>query len=277
MSIAGGMDKAIERGEAVGCTAIQVFTKSSNQWQAKPLGNEELARYRARRQSSPIRVVFGHNSYLINLASPDAALREKSRQAMIVEVERATALGMPFLVMHPGAHGGAGEAAGIERIATSLKEIIAATRESPVRLALETTAGQGNSVGCRFEHLADILSQVGNEARLGVCFDTCHVYAAGYDIASEKGYDQTWKEFEAIVGLRPLLGFHLNDSKKPLASKVDRHEQIGKGTLGLTPFKRLLNDRRFAQLPMSLETPKSEDGHEDRENLNLLRSLIHSR
>ena len=274
MSIAGGVDQAFPRALAVGCETMQVFTKSSNQWQARPLREDEVARFRHLAETSGVYPVVAHDAYLINPASPDPALWRRSVEALVVEVERCRALGIRWLIIHPGAHMGAGEAEGLRRVAEALNEVLARTEDADVEIVLETTAGQGTGLGHRFEHLAQILEQVEARTRLGICFDTCHALAAGYDIRTPEGYERTFQELETVVGLHRLRAFHLNDSRREPGSRVDRHAHIGKGALGLTPFRLLLNDPRFQHLPMILETPKGPDMREDRENLAVLRSLV---
>jgi deoxyribonuclease-4 len=275
MSIAGGVDRAVTLGQEVGCVTIQIFTKSSNQWGAKPLTEEEIERFGANRAKYGIDPVVAHDSYLINLASPDReGLLAKSREAFLVEMARAEALAIPYLVMHPGSHLGAGVEEGLRTVAESFDWLFSRTENFELLILLETTAGQGTNLGFSFEQLRKIIDTVDDGGRFGVCLDTAHVFAAGYDIATREGYENTMEEFDRIIGLDRLKAVHLNDSKKDLASRVDRHEHIGKGTLGLEPFRLLLNDARFEGLPMILETPKGPDYAEDKENLAVLRSLI---
>ncbi len=274
MSIAGGVERALERGASIGCDAIQIFLKNNMQWNGRNLTDAEAGRFRTTQTQFGITRVFAHSCYLINLAATNARVRCKSIHAIIDEIERATALGVPFIVMHPGAHMGAGENAGLRPIARGLDDAFRATRTSKVLVALETTAGQGTNLGHRFEHLAEIFQQSKFPERLAVCIDTCHLFAAGYDIRTPRGYATAMKQFDAIVGCKHVVAFHLNDSKKPLGSRVDRHEHIGKGKIGLAGFRSVLRDPRWRDIPMVLETPKSDDLHEDVENLRLLRSLI---
>jgi len=274
MSIAGGVHLAVERAGSAGCDALQVFTKSSNQWKAKPLSAADAALFREKQIEHGVSPAFAHNSYLINLASPDAALRTRSIAAFTEEIDRCDALGLPYLIAHPGAHMGAGEEAGIDRIAGALNEIFASRLPSRVRVLLETTAGMGSSVGHRFEHLREIIRRLDEPGRAGVCLDTCHVFAAGYDISTEKGYHAVMAECERVLGLQWIRAFHLNDSKKGLGCRLDRHEHIGKGGLGITAFWCLLNDPRFDGAPMVLETPKGDDVAEDKANLKALRAQI---
>ena len=273
MSIAGGVDRALERGASIGCDTIQIFLKNNMQWRGKKLTVAETQRFLAQQQATKIAPVFAHSCYLINLAAVHAPTLRRSITAMIDEIQRATQLGVPFIVMHPGSHVGAGERQGLRRIARSLDEVFRATRESPVKIALETTAGQGTNLGYRFEHLAEIMASVAKPERVAVCIDTCHLLAAGYDIRTPQGYRRTMEEFDRVVGSKRVVAFHLNDSKTPLGSRVDRHAHIGKGHIGLAGFRSVLRDARWRGLPMVLETPKSDDLHEDVENLRVLRRL----
>ncbi|MGE0679968.1 MAG: deoxyribonuclease IV [Candidatus Binatia bacterium] len=275
MSIAGGVDKALLQGKEVGCDAIQIFTKSSRQWVSKPLGEEEIANFHEAKKITGITAVIAHDSYLYNFAATDTALRKKSVNGLIEEMERCEALGIAYLIAHPGAHVGAGEAVGIKTVAKSIDEMHKACAGFTTRLALEITAGQGSNLGYRFEHVRQIIDAAKAPERLRVCFDTEHAFAAGYDLRTTEGYEQTFTEFDDTIGLDLLVAFHLNDAKKDLGCRVDRHEHIGKGFLGLEAFRLLMNDKRFWGLPMCLETPKSADCHEDRENLATLRGLIH--
>jgi deoxyribonuclease-4 len=274
MSAAGGLVRAVERGSAAGCQAIQIFTKNSNQWRAKPLEDEEAVRFREELVRRKIQLAFAHDSYLINLASPDPVLLGRSREAFLDEMERAEKLGLQFVVLHPGAHLGTGETAGIRRASESFDWIFERTPGCRVRVLIETTAGQGTNLGYRFEEIHAMIDGVKEGGRLGVCVDTCHLFAAGYDLRTRGGYEKTFDDFERVVGLERIQAFHLNDSKKPLGSRVDRHEHIGKGCLGLEPFRLLLNDPRFRGLPMVLETPKGKDDAWDLENLRILRGLL---
>lgn len=274
MSIAGGVDKALLEGKKVDCDVIQIFTKSSRQWAAQPYTKDEIQAFLQNQKETVIRIVIAHDSYLLNLGSPDEALRKKSIRAFIDEMERCETLAMPYLVAHPGAHMGAGEEEGIKTIGRSLNEIHAACPGSGVKIALEITAGQGSNLGYRFEQIRGIIDETKESDRLRVCFDTEHAFAAGYDLRTQEGYDRTFSELDGIIGVKLLVAFHLNDSKKEFHSRVDRHEHIGKGHLGLEAFRLLINDRRFWGIPMCLETPKGADLKEDRENLTLLRSLI---
>ncbi|MHB1042734.1 MAG: deoxyribonuclease IV [Eubacteriales bacterium] len=273
MSIAGGVEKSITRGREIGCLAIQIFTKNNNQWKAKPLGTEEIRQFKELREVSRM-FVMGHTSYLINLASPDDNLWKKSVESFFTEMERCELLGIPCLVLHPGAHMGEGEEPGLARVTRALDEICERTKGSPVTVLLEVTAGQGSALGCRFEHLARLLEDSSFPGRLGICFDTCHAFAAGYDLRTPEAYGETFARLESLTGPGKLKAFHLNDSRGGLGSRLDRHEHIGKGQLGLEAFRLLLNDPRFRDLPMLLETPKGKDLKEDVENLATLRGLI---
>jgi deoxyribonuclease IV len=274
MSIAGGVDLALERGRRAGCDAVQIFTRNSNQWRARPLPPDEVARFGALRDETGIGPILAHGSYLINIASPDDALYAKSCASLGEEMDRCATLGVPYLVIHPGSHMGAGESAGIARVVQALDRLLEERADQDVRVLIETTAGQGQCVGHRFEHLRDILGGVRAPARVGVCLDTCHVFAAGYDLRTAEGYAEVMESFDRITGLGCLRAFHLNDCKKDLGCRVDRHEHIGKGFLGTEAFRHLLNDPRLDGLPMLLETPKGPDLKEDIENLAVLRSLL---
>jgi deoxyribonuclease-4 len=275
MSIAGGVDLAALRGQNVGCRAIQLFTKSSNQWRARPLPPEEIERYRANLQAAGIAHTVAHDSYLINLASTDPPVYQRSMAGFQEELERAEALGIPYLVTHPGAHMGAGEETGLRQVANSIRDLLKRTKGYRAQVVLETTAGQGTSLGHRFEQIAAILDQIGLPERTGVCLDTCHLFAAGYDIRTPQGYADVLGAFDRIVGISHLKVIHLNDSKKGLGSHVDRHEHIGKGAIGLEAFRCLVTDPRLRGLPMILETPKDGDFVlADRRNLDTLLRLV---
>ena len=274
VSIAGGVDKALLLGKTVDCDAIQIFTKSSRQWAAKPYTKEEIELFDLNRKATAITTVIAHDSYLLNLGSPDDALRKRSLASFIDELERCEILGVSNLVAHPGAHLGAGENDGIKTIARSLDEAHKACPGYHVKVTLEITAGQGSNLGYRFDQIAKMIDATKENDRLKVCFDTEHAFAAGYDIRTQEGYERTFTEFDEAIGIERLAAFHLNDSKKEFNSRVDRHEHIGKGHIGVEAFRFLVNDQRFWGLPMCLETPKGPDLKEDRENLTLLRSLI---
>ncbi len=268
MSVAGGLDQAPLRGRAVGCEVAQIFTKNSNQWAAKPLAPDEIERFKQAQAEAGVPVLMAHDSYLINLCA-EGDLLAKSEAAFREELERCEALGIPYLVTHPGAHLGAGEEEGLRRMAAVLDRVHAATCGFRSKILLENTAGQGSCVGHRFEHLKRLFDLVREPERLGVCFDTCHALAAGYDLRAPEGYRRVMDEFDHLVGLERLRAFHLNDSKKGLGCRVDRHEHIGRGELGLEAFGALLNDPRLEDRPMVLETPKGEEGGVDLDAINL--------
>jgi deoxyribonuclease-4 len=273
-SIAGGVEKALERGLEVGCDTIQIFVKSPNRWASKPLADENVAAFKEAVPETCIWPVFAHALYLINLATPDDELWQKSLDALTDDLERCEQLGLPGLVIHPGSHKGSGERPGLKRIAASLGEVHTRLPGYGVQIWLETTAGQGDHLGYSFDQLRAIIEEVADPGRLGICFDTAHAFAAGYELRTREGYEATWAVFDEVLGLNRLRAIHLNDSKKDLGSRVDRHEHIGQGLLGLEPFRFLLNDSRFWGLPMTLETDKGPDLSEDKENLAVLRSLI---
>jgi deoxyribonuclease IV len=275
MSIAGGLDLSIERGAAIGCTAIQLFNKSNNQWAARPLGDAEVERFRSARTRAGIGPVVAHDSYLINLCSPDDALYARSIGAVVEEMERCRRLGVECLVVHPGGHMGQGEEFGVRRMARAIDEIHGRLPGDGTEIAIETMAGQGTIIGHRFEQIAAILAAVKRPERLGVCLDTCHVFAAGYDLRTPKTYAETMRRFDGEIGLRRLRVVHVNDSKKEMGSRVDRHEHVGKGFLGLGAFRLLMNDPRFQRVPLLLETPKDETTcKEDVQNLTTLIGLV---
>jgi len=273
MSIAGGVDQALERGASIGCRAVQLFTKNNNRWEGKAIGDEETERFRELARGFRPGMLLAHVGYLINLASPGGEVRRRSLAAFRDELERAERLGLAGVVFHPGSHLGDGEAKGIARIVKSIDRVHRETAGFRVRALLETTAGQGTSVGRTFEELAAIRSRVREPERLGVCLDTCHVFAAGYPIHTRAGYRETIEALDRALGIDSLRAVHLNDSMKPFGSRRDRHEHIGKGEIGLDGFRFFVTDRRFRKIPMVLETPKSEDLHEDVRNLRVLRSL----
>ncbi|HWB01285.1 MAG TPA: deoxyribonuclease IV [Pirellulales bacterium] len=275
-SIAGGYFRAAERGQAVGCQCIQLFTKNNNQWRAKPITPAEAEQFRAAVANAGLVHPIAHNSYLINLAAPNDELWRRSVDSMVEELERAELLGLEAVVTHPGAYTSTSEQVGLRRVVEALDEIHERTSRIKVLTLLETTAGQGSCLGCKFEHLAEIMTQVNDPGRLGVCIDTCHLFAAGYPLGTRREYLATMRELDAIIGLDQVRAVHLNDSVKPLGSRVDRHAHIGSGAMGLEPFRHLLNDRRFAKRPMYLETPKGEHDGEDWDvtNLRVLRNLI---
>ncbi|MEJ5346459.1 MAG: deoxyribonuclease IV [Chloroflexus sp.] len=274
MSISGGVSKSFARGESVGLDSMQIFAKNERQWTAKPISPEEATAFRVEQQRTGIHPVVVHDSYLINLAAPADELREKSIAAFADELERCAQLDIPYLVTHPGAHTGIGEEAGLARVADAICRLLAEGVGGDTMILLETTAGQGTALGYRFEHLARLFELIPYHERLGICVDTCHIFAAGYDIRDPEGYQATFAELDRLVGLSRVKCFHLNDSQKDLGSRVDRHAHIGQGCIGVEAFRMLVNDPRFADLPMIIETPKGEDMAEDRMNLALLRSLV---
>ncbi len=274
MSVAGGVSKALDRGKSIGCDTIQIFTRNNNRWVSKPIPPEEIQRFHEKVKETGIWPVFSHAAYLINLAGPEEGLWEKSIAAFLDELERAEALGLLGVVLHPGSHMGAGEEEGIRRIVAALDRCHEATEGYKTLTLLEVTAGTGAHLGYRFEQLAEIRARVRHPERVAFCFDTCHAFAAGYDFRTEEGYARVMEELDRTLGIENVRAFHLNDSKHPLGSRKDRHEHIGKGYIGLDGFRWLLNDPRFDTVPMVLETPKSKDMHEDVENLAVLRSLI---
>jgi deoxyribonuclease-4 len=274
MSIAGGIPKAVDRAVGAGCTALQIFVKNASQWKGRPLPEDEVEAFRTACRIAGLKRVVGHDSYLINLASPDDSLWERSQDALIDEIQRSTALGLSHLVVHPGAHLGSGETRGVERIADAIDRIHERLDPGSTPIALETTAGQGTSIGHRFEHLRDILGNVRKPERVGVCVDSCHVFAAGYDLRTPEAWDRTVSEFDRVVGLDLLRVLHVNDSKRGLGSRVDRHQHIGDGEIGNRGFYFIMNEERLCGVPKILETPKGKDGEEDRRNLAFLRSMI---
>jgi deoxyribonuclease-4 len=274
MSISGGVDTALDRGAQIGCDAMQIFTKNNNQWRAAPLKEDAVERYHRRQAETGITPVVAHASYLLNLATPDDALWRKSIDALLIELERCEVLYIPYLIIHPGSHMESGEDAGIARIAEALNLAHERLPDVQVKITLETTAGQGTNLGYRFEQLAAMIEGTEARDRLTVCYDTCHALAAGYDFRTPEGYAEVFKQFDEVIGLDRLTVFHFNDSKKDMGSRIDRHAHIGEGEVGLDGFRHILNDPRFQETPMLLETPKSKDMHEDVENLARLRALI---
>jgi deoxyribonuclease IV len=273
MSIAGGLHLALERGRELNCGAVQIFLKNQRQWAARPLTTDEARAFAATRRTSRIRHVFAHSSYLINLGNPDSALWAQAVTAFTDELERAEALGLSCVVIHPGSHMGAGIEIGLARVLAALDESLARTAGYRVKIALENTAGAGNTIGRTFGELATLINRAARPERIGVCLDTCHLFAAGYDIRTAIGYRRAMAECEATVGRRRVMALHLNDAKAPLGSGLDRHENIGRGLLGLAPFRLLLNDPRFARVPKVLETPKEPAPAADIRNLAVLRRL----
>jgi deoxyribonuclease-4 len=272
-SIAGGVAMAIERAHSINCTAMQIFVKNNMQWFARPLTREEIRTFLEHQQRSELVSVFAHSNYLINLAATNGEFKANSIRSLCEELVRADQLELPFLVLHPGAHLGAGEEAGLEKIIVSINRVFRKIPKVKTRIALETTAGQGSCLGNKFEHLAYVISRVREPQRLCVCLDTAHVFAAGYDISSEPSVRKTFQEFDHVVGLNCLVAIHVNDSKTGSGSRVDRHEHIGKGKIGLPAFRFIMRDPRLRKIPKVLETPKGKDLLEDVENLRVLRIL----
>jgi deoxyribonuclease-4 len=282
MSVAGGLPRAVERAVAHRCDALQIFAKNASQWRGRALLAAEIREFRAKVHGAGIGPVVSHAGYLINLATTIPGLRRQSVAAMADEIDRAEALGLLGVVLHPGCYTLGNQAEGLQLVADALLELLRPRRRGKTMILLEHTAGQGTSLGSTFEQLASIIAKMNGHQRIGVCLDTCHLLASGHDICSPEGYAETFSQFERLVGLDRLRVFHLNDSKKPLGSRVDRHEHIGQGCLGLEPFRRIVNDPRFRGLPMLLETPKSEARRPnviqvdplDERNLNTLRGLL---
>lgn len=275
LSVAGGLAKAFERARAETATALQIFTRNQRQWSAKPLDPDAVRAFRAARQESSVGTVVSHASYLVNLATPDDALWERSVATLTDELDRAIALGLDGVVFHPGAHMGSGVDAGLSRIATGVRRVLAAREGGECRLLFETTVGAGTQLGGRFEEIARLLATSGPRARLGVCIDTCHVFAAGYDIRTPAAYRRTRRDFDSIVGLGHLAVVHVNDSKGKLGSRLDRHEHVGRGRIGEAGFRALMRDKRLAGVPKILETPKGRYRNQswDKRNITLLRRL----
>jgi deoxyribonuclease-4 len=274
MSIGGGVHTAIERGCSIRCTAIQIFVKNNMQWFARPLGREEIRAFLEHRQRGELSSIFAHANYLINLAATNPQFLANSIRALSEELVRADQLELPFLVLHPGAHLGSGEETGLNKIVNSINRVFREIPKVKTRIALETTAGQGSCLGHRFEHIAYIIENVREPERLCVCLDTAHLFAAGYDIGSQVGVRKTFREFQRVIGLNRLAAIHVNDSKTARGSRVDRHEHIGKGQIGLEAFRFIMRDRRFRKIPKVLETPKGKEMREDVINLRRLRSLV---
>jgi deoxyribonuclease-4 len=277
MSIAGGLYTALLRGKASGCSAIQLFTSNRNQWERKKPTAEDINAFQRAAERTSVKPVAVHTSYLINLASARKEVLEKSYHALLDELEMAELLAVPYIVIHPGSHLGEGESKGLRRVAAAISRASGSRELFNTKILLETTSGQGTNLGYRFEHLAEIIALAGYPDRMGVCFDTCHAFAAGYDFRSMQTYEQLLSEFDRIIGLNRLYLFHVNDSKSPIGSRLDRHEHIGKGHIGLKAFSFFLHDPRFAHLPFLLETPKGGDpkGKDmDVRNLQTLRNLL---
>ncbi|MDO9548769.1 MAG: deoxyribonuclease IV [Candidatus Marinimicrobia bacterium] len=272
VSISGGVENAPMRAAKLGCDSFQVFTANQMQWRAAPISDDSRDVYLSELKKNNFENVISHDSYLINLGSPDPKKLVMSRNAFIEEIQRSIFLNIPYIVFHPGSHMGNGDSFALQTIAESLDYCIETVPDSTVTLLLENTAGQGTNVGYKFEHLETIIKQSSHPKRLGVCFDTCHAFSSGCELITESGYADTFKKFDDVIGLDRLKVFHLNDSKKALGSRVDRHHQLGEGFIGLEPFRRLVNDKRFAGLPMILETP-GDDEHYARE-IKLLKDAV---
>ncbi len=272
-SIAGGVYTAFERAQRAGCVTLQVFVKNNNRWKGKPLTDEDIANYKTTASKSNIAPVVAHSCYLINPCAVDPDILTKSRETFLDELYRCEQLGIPYFNFHPGAHLGKGEDEGIKRIIESLNIIHSRSKNYHTMSVLETTAGQGSAIGYRFEHLRRIIDGVDETKRMAVCIDTCHIFAAGYDIRTQREYERTMKEFDDVVGRDRLVAIHANDSKREMGSRIDRHEHIGKGAIGREGFRLLMQDERLTHVPKILETPKGEDLKEDKMNLKLLRSL----
>ena len=274
MSIGGGVHMAIERGCSINCTAIQMFVKNNMQWFARPLMPDEIRAFLEHQQRGNLLSIFAHANYLINLAATNPQFHANSIRALSEELTRGDQLELPFLVLHPGAHLGAGEEAGLKKIVASIDAVFRKVPKVNIRIALETTAGQGSCLGSKFEHLAYIISHVHEPERLCVCLDTAHVFEAGYDIGSQSGVRKMFAQFDRAIGLDRLAAIHVNDSKTARDSRVDRHEHIGKGKIGLDAFRFVMRHRQFRKIPKVLETPKGKDLREDVENLSTLRGLL---
>jgi deoxyribonuclease-4 len=270
MSIGGGIFNSLYLGKELGCTTIQIFTKSANQWKAKGITSEDIEKFKQVQKETEITPVVAHDSYLINISSQDKELLKKSKESLLFELTRCELLSLPYLVIHPGSNPDVKD--GIKKISDSLNWVFSQSAEYKAKICLETTAGQGNTLGYRFEQIAQIMDLMDKRERIGVCYDTSHTFAAGYDIRDKKAYVNTFKEFDKIVGLKKICVIHLNDSKKELGTRVDRHEHIGKGFIGLEAFKILMNDPKFEKIPKIIETPKAGDW--DKINLKFLRSLV---
>jgi deoxyribonuclease IV len=274
VSIADSVAQALIRGKELGCECIQIFTKSSRQWASKPYSEEDIAAFKVNQRETGIHSVIAHDSYLLNLGAPDERLRKRSVGGFIDELTRCEALGVPYLVAHPGSHVGSGEDAGIKTIAKSIDEAHKASDGFHVKIALEITAGQGTNLGCSFPQMGRIFDSVKENNRLRLCFDTEHAFASGYDLRTDDAYEQTFAELDKYIGIKKIVAFHLNDSLKPFNSHVDRHEHIGKGFLGLDAFRRVLNDKRWVGLPMCLETAPGPENKDIAQDLKTLKSLL---
>ncbi|MBU0986144.1 MAG: deoxyribonuclease IV [Proteobacteria bacterium] len=277
-SIAKGLHAALYEAQAYGCNALQIFTKNANSWKERSLTTNDIEQFELAREKTGIMSIASHTSYLINLAGGDAKKHEMSCHALKQELVRSSMLGIPFVVLHPGSHMGYGESEGVRRIAESINKILAQVSDLKALLLLETTAGQGSSIGHTFEQLASIVDKIENKAAMGFCLDTSHIFAAGYDIRTRSAYQKTIRAFDAVAGTERLYLIHLNDSKKDLGSRVDRHEHIGQGSIGLQAFEWFMNDPRFTDIPKIIETPKASEGKDyDHVNLNTLRGLLYAK
>ena len=274
MSIAGGLHLALERGVKAGCGVIQIFTQNSNQWRGKMPGDAEAALFREKWAGSGLHEVVCHDIYLINLGAAPGEVRDKSLAGFAEEMRRCQRLGIKKIVMHPGSHNGDGEEVGIKRVCAAFDELFALVPEFTGKVLLETTAGQGTNLGYSFDHLRAIMDGSAYSERFAVCYDTCHTFAAGYDITTEAGYRQVMADFDRIIGIDLLQCFHINDSKKGLNCRVDRHEHIGRGAMGLNGFRFIMKDPRFVKIPKILETPKGDNDEMDGVNLKVLRDLV---
>ncbi|MCD6185207.1 MAG: deoxyribonuclease IV [Deltaproteobacteria bacterium] len=278
LSIAKGLHKAIYEAKKLNCNALQIFTKNAATWKEKYLTSDDIDQFKRAMEETGITKIASHTSYLINLAAIDKKKYAMSCKALVDELTRSSSLGIPYVVLHPGSHMGSGEEKGIEQISNAINEIFSDIPDLKTRLLLETTAGQGSSIGHTFEQIASILEKIENIDKAGVCLDTCHIFAAGYDIRTREAYNKTIEKFDKIIGLQQLYLMHLNDSKKEFGSRVDRHEQIGRGFIGLKAFELIMNDKRLRNIPKVIETPKGKEGNKmDKVNLNTLIGLIHDR
>ena len=273
-SIAKGLHQAILSADSYKCNTLQIFTKNAQTWKEKTLTEKEIKKFKHTKEQTGIHQIISHTSYLINIAGPDKKKAEMSCEALKQEFIRCRQLDIPYTVLHPGSHMGDGEEKGINRITDNINQIFSATEEITTRLLLETTAGQGSSIGHTFEQLATIIEKIHDQSRIGICLDTCHIFAAGYDISDKKGYKNTIKDFDDIIGLKNLFVIHLNDTQKACNTRVDRHEHIGDGFIGLDAFKLIVNDSRLQNIPKILETPKLKNEQDaDSINLELFRQL----
>ncbi|MBD3228337.1 MAG: deoxyribonuclease IV [Candidatus Lokiarchaeota archaeon] len=273
MSIAKAPYLAITRGKKIDSETIQIFVKSNRRWNAKPMSQKKIDEFIETRKKSNINPIFSHNTYLVNLASTDEKTLQKSIKCFRYEILTSEKLGLEYIVMHPGSHLGDGEEKGIKKISSNLRKLILDTEEAKIKILIETTAGQGTNIGYKFDQIKKILDQVDVEERTGVCLDTCHIFASGYDFRTEKDYNKMIDELNSLFGLEQISAVHLNDSVGELGSRLDRHEHIGKGKIGLDGFKNFLLDKRFENIPGVLETPKSKDLSMDKRNIDILRSL----